>query len=46
VQYREELILIISVFIVKTWVYLYREERIRNVNLFVVSVWVIKYKRN
>jgi len=38
-QYREELILNITVFVVRGWGGQYREELILNVTLFVVRVW-------
>jgi hypothetical protein len=39
VQYKEELILNITVFVVSVWGGQYREERILNVTVFVVRVW-------
>ena len=38
-QYTEELILNITVFVVRVWGGQYREEMIMNVTLFVVRVW-------
>jgi hypothetical protein len=39
VQYREELILNVNLFVVRVWEGQYREELILNVTLFVVTVW-------
>jgi len=38
-QYREELILNVTVFVVRVWGGQYREELILNVTVFVVRVW-------
>jgi len=38
-QYREELILNVTVFVVRMWGGQYREELILNVTVFVVRVW-------
>jgi len=38
-QYREELILNVTVFVVRVWREQYREELILNVTVFVVRVW-------
>jgi len=42
-QYREELILNVTVFVVGVWGGQYREELILNVTVFVVRVWGGKY---
>jgi len=38
-QYREELIVNVTVFVVRVWGGQYREELIVNVTMFVVRVW-------
>ena len=38
-QYREELMLNVTVFVVRLWGGQYREELILNVTVFVVRVW-------
>ena len=38
-QYREELILNVTMFVMRVWVGQYREELILNVTVFVVRVW-------
>ena len=43
-QYREELILNITVFVVRVWREQYREEQILNVTVFVVRVWGGQYR--
>jgi hypothetical protein len=44
VQYREELILNVNVFVVSVWGVQYREELILNITVFIVRVWEYQYR--
>ena len=45
-QYREELLLNVTVFVVSVWVEEYRKELLLNVTVFVVWVWEGNIDRN
>ena len=45
-EYKEELIVNVTVFAVMVWGGLYREELIMNVTVFVVRVWAENIERN
>ena len=43
-QYREELILNVTLFVVSVWGVQYREELILNITVFIVRVWEYQYR--